>query len=88
MAATRTPREGAQDRARRRFVGVLRLLQDRDAEQGREHDRHDPGRDQRDGDHGEDREGVLPAELRAKPIGTNPATVTRVPVSIGKAVEV
>jgi hypothetical protein len=29
-----------------------------------------------------------PAELRAKPIGTNPATVTSVPVSIGKAVEV
>ena len=29
-----------------------------------------------------------PAALRAKPIGTNPATVTSVPVSIGKAVEV
>src|SRR5207302_8650175 len=29
-----------------------------------------------------------PAALRAKPIGTNPATVTNVPVSIGKATEV
>ncbi len=29
-----------------------------------------------------------PAALRAKPIGTNPATVTSVPVSIGKAVDV
>ena len=29
-----------------------------------------------------------PAALRAKPIGTNPATVTSVPVSIGKATEV
>ena len=29
-----------------------------------------------------------PAALCAKPIGTNPATVTSVPVSIGKAVEV
>ena len=29
-----------------------------------------------------------PAPLFAKPIGTNPATVTSVPVSIGKAVEV
>src|SRR5262249_4315335 len=29
-----------------------------------------------------------PAALRANPRGTNPATVTRVPVSIGKAVEV
>ena len=29
-----------------------------------------------------------PAALRAKPMGTNPATVTSVPVSIGKAVEV
>ena len=29
-----------------------------------------------------------PAALRAKPIGTNPAMVTSVPVSIGKAVEV
>ena len=28
-----------------------------------------------------------PAALRAKPIGTNPAIVTSVPVSIGKAVE-
>jgi hypothetical protein len=27
-----------------------------------------------------------PALLRAKPTGTNPATVTRVPVSIGNAV--
>ena len=29
-----------------------------------------------------------PAALRAKPIGTKPATVTSVPVSIGKAVDV
>src|SRR5262245_42651749 len=29
-----------------------------------------------------------PAVLRAKPIGTKPATVTRVPVSIGNAVDV
>ena len=29
-----------------------------------------------------------PAELLAKPIGMKPATVTSVPVSIGKAVEV
>jgi hypothetical protein len=29
-----------------------------------------------------------PAALCAKPMGTNPATVTSVPVSIGKAVEV
>jgi hypothetical protein len=29
-----------------------------------------------------------PAALRAKPIGTKPATVANVPVSIGKAVEV
>ena len=29
-----------------------------------------------------------PAALRAKPIGTKPTTVTSVPVSIGKAVEV
>ena len=29
-----------------------------------------------------------PAALCAKPIGTNPATVTSVPVSMGKAVEV
>ena len=29
-----------------------------------------------------------PAALWAKPIGTNPATVTSVPVSMGKAVEV
>ncbi len=29
-----------------------------------------------------------PAALRANPMGTNPATVTSVPVSIGKAVEV
>ena len=29
-----------------------------------------------------------PAALRAKPMGTKPATVTSVPVSIGKAVEV
>ena len=29
-----------------------------------------------------------PAPLRAKPIGTKPAIVTRVPVNIGKAVEV
>jgi hypothetical protein len=29
-----------------------------------------------------------PAELALRPIGTNPATVTRVPVSIGNAVEV
>ena len=29
-----------------------------------------------------------PAALRANPIGTKPATVTNVPVSIGKAVEV
>ena len=29
-----------------------------------------------------------PAALRAKPIGTKPAIVTSVPVSIGKAVEV
>jgi hypothetical protein len=28
-----------------------------------------------------------PAALRAKPIGTKPATVTSVPVSIGKATE-
>ncbi len=29
-----------------------------------------------------------PAALRANPMGTNPATVTSVPVSLGKAVEV
>jgi hypothetical protein len=29
-----------------------------------------------------------PAELPFRPIGTKPATVTRVPVSMGKAVEV
>ena len=29
-----------------------------------------------------------PAALRAKPMGTNPAIVTSVPVSLGKAVEV
>ena len=29
-----------------------------------------------------------PAELALRPMGTNPATVTSVPVSIGKAVEV
>ena len=29
-----------------------------------------------------------PAALRAKPMGTKPATVTSVPVSMGKAVEV
>ncbi|MNH27677.1 hypothetical protein D3C79_878000 [compost metagenome] len=29
-----------------------------------------------------------PAELALRPIGTNPATVTKVPVSMGKAVEV
>jgi hypothetical protein len=28
-----------------------------------------------------------PAALRANPIGTNPATVTNVPVSLGRAVE-
>ena len=28
-----------------------------------------------------------PAELRAKPMGTKPATVTSVPVSMGKAVD-
>ena len=29
-----------------------------------------------------------PAMLRAKPMGTKPATVTSVPVSMGKAVDV
>ena len=55
-----------------------------DAEQRREQHRHQPGDHQRDGDHGEQREGVFAGRAAVKPIGTKPAIVTSVPVSIGK----
>ena len=81
--------EGAQDRAGLLGVRGLGLLEDPDAEQRRENSTATT----------QDAISAMattakiekvysPAALCAKPIGTNPATVTSVPVSIGKAVEV
>ena len=66
--------------------GVLRRLQHRHAEQRREEHRDEPGHHQRDRRRPRrSRRCTRRPSSRAKPIGTKPAMVTSVPVSIGAA---
>ena len=85
IAPIRKPRYSRMMRPGSADALILGRLEDRHADQRREDHRDEPGHDQRDADHGEDREGVLAGGALAKPIGTKPAIVTSVPVSIGAA---
>ena len=66
---------------------ALGFLRTQTPSSGREQRRDDPGRDQRDGDDSEDREGVFARGAVGETDRDEPAIVTSVPVSLGKAVE-
>ena len=72
IASARKLTEGAHDRAVLIRVRRLGLLENPDAEQGRKQGRDAPRRDQRDGDDGEDREGVLARRAASEPDGDEP----------------
>ncbi len=70
-------------------VLLHRLGQHQHAEKRGEENRDDPGDQQRNRNDDKQRVKVnSPAALLLRPIGMKPATVTSVPVSIGKAVDV